>query len=773
MAKIVFTGKLWRLFVQERCRYKAAYGGRGSAKCLALGTQVIMADGSLRAVEDVHAGDLVMGPDSGARRVLFITSGTGQLYRVRQTSGIDYVVNDEHILSVKKSQSAKNDASPQPNGRMRRPNGRYPGWPDVTNIGVQDYAQQSKRWRSHFRGYRAGLIHFDSQSTTVDPYFLGLWLGDGTARELQITNPDIEIIEWIERYATSVGARASVKNIRGSAAKSIGVVYGAGNKSPLWSQFLDLGLKYNKHIPQHYIANSEHVRLRLLAGILDADAHCARNGYIIAQVNEALARQIKYLADTLGFRTSIFKRQTVCCNNGVKGVAWYVGINGDTWRIPCQVKRKQVHREDVHKNKDFLLSMLSVEDAGIGEWAGFAVDGDHLFLLADGTVTHNSWAAGAAVIFRAFNETLHILCAREFQRSIADSVHHLLEVQIDRLGLAAYFDVQKTTIRCRTSGSSIIFAGLKHNIRSLKSLEGVDLCWVEEAEAVSNDSWQHLIPTIRKPGSEIWVTFNPDQESDPTYRRFVPGQSDFDPARTKSEMVSWRDNPALPDVLKAELEHLRRTDPDAYHHVWEGGCWTRSDAQVFNGKWVVDDFAPVTGKPDASANWQGPYFGADWGFSTDPTALVKLWVHGKRLYIEHEAYKVGCDIVDTPKLFDTVPDSRRYVIRADCARPETINHMNRAKFRCEGAIKWTGNVEDGLTYLRSFERIVIHPRCKHAAEEFRLYSYKTDKLTNDVLPDLKPGHDHIIDAIRYGLGPLIRPRTAPRRGSIPDASRFI
>jgi phage terminase large subunit len=281
-----------------------------------------------------------------------------------------------------------------------------------------------------------------------------------------------------------------------------------------------------------------------------------------------------------------------------------------------------------------------------------------------------SWAAADALIVRAFNEPLRILCAREFQRSIGDSVHHLLDTQIDRLGLSAYFDVQQTSIKCRLNGSNIIFAGLKHNIRSLKSLEGIDICWVEEAEAVSETSWSYLIPTIRKPGSEIWVTFNPDQESDPTYRRFVEGQPDFDPKRTQSVKVSWRDNPALSDVLRAELEHLRRVDPDAYQNVWEGGTWSRSEAQVFNGKWVIDDFVPVTSGTQPAKNWDGPYFGADWGFSQDPTVLVKMWVHDKRLYIEHEAYGIGVDIVSTPALFDRVPDSRRYVIRADCARPE-------------------------------------------------------------------------------------------------------
>lgn len=419
-------------------------------------------------------------------------------------------------------------------------------------------------------------------------------------------------------------------------------------------------------------------------------------------------------------------------------------------------------------------------------WRLFVQERRRYKVAYGGRGSAKSWAAADALIMRAFNDPIRILCAREFQRSIADSVHHLLETQIERLGLASYFDVQKTTIKCKTNGSSFIFAGLKHNIASLKSTEGIDICWVEEAETVSEDSWSKLTPTIRQPGSEIWVTFNPDQESDPTYRRFVEGQPAFDPSSTKSVRVSWRDNPCLPDVLKAELEHLRRTDPEAYLHVWEGGTWTRSDAQILNGKWFIDDFEPAK-------TWHGPYFGGDWGFANDPTALVKMWIEqfdptreeldlavksGKafvprrNLYVEHEAYKVGCDIVDTPALFDTVPCSRQHLIRADCSRPETINHVRNAGFRIEGCPKWAGSVEDGVAVLRSFARIVVHPRCRNFIQECRLYSYKTDKLTGDVLPVIKDTNNHGMDAARYGLNPLIQPRQAPPRGARLDTARY-
>lgn len=368
-----------------------------------------------------------------------------------------------------------------------------------------------------------------------------------------------------------------------------------------------------------------------------------------------------------------------------------------------------------------------------------------------------SWNVARQALYLASQTKLRFLCAREFQNSIADSVHKLLADQATALGFTSY-QVQKTSIVNRVTGSEFLFVGLHHNVESIKSLEGIDICWIEEAERVSEHSWSILTPTIRKPGSEIWITFNPAQETDPTYQRFVKNP----PPDAIVRKVSWKDNPWLPEVLKNEAMHLRATDPEAYMHVWEGETWSRSDAQVLMGKWKIDEFTPKTG-------WHGPYYGADWGFSQDPTALIRLWVeplangHG-RLCVEHEAVKVGCDLMDTPALFDTVPDSRKYLIRADCARPETISHMKRAGFRIEGCPKWSGSVEDGIAHLRSYDEIVVHPRCRNFIQECRLYSYKVDKLTNEVKPDLVDKHNHGMDAARYALNPMIQKRQV-RRGS--------
>jgi phage terminase large subunit len=356
-----------------------------------------------------------------------------------------------------------------------------------------------------------------------------------------------------------------------------------------------------------------------------------------------------------------------------------------------------------------------------------------------------SWGFSRALLMQAAQKPLRVLCARELQVSIAESVHKLLSDQIVAMGLAPWFEVEQQVIRS-SLGSEFIFAGIRNNAGKLKSMEGVDIVWVEEAEKVSNASWETLIPTIRKEGSEVWVTFNPQDAVDPTYQRFVVNP----PPGARVVEMSWQDNPWFPAELHAEMEYLYRVDPEAAAHVWGGQCRTLSDAQVLRGKYIVEAFEPQAG-------WDGPYFGADWGFSQDPTTLVKLWIGERKLYVEHEAYGVGVDIDRTPEFFDRVPGARESTIRGDSARPETISYLRRNGYPgIESVTKWKGSVEDGVAALRGFEQIVIHPRCRHAEEEARLWAYKVDRLTGDVMTDLVDRHNHIWDAVRYALEPVIR-----------------
>ena len=354
-----------------------------------------------------------------------------------------------------------------------------------------------------------------------------------------------------------------------------------------------------------------------------------------------------------------------------------------------------------------------------------------------------SWCFARVLLMQALQRKIRVLCAREFQVSIADSVHRLLCDQISALGFEGRYSVTKTQITSAL-GSEFIFKGLHHNAQEIKSLEGVDICWVEEAQSVSRESWDLLIPTIRKQGSEIWISFNPGLPDDETWKRFVLNP----PQDAVVVKVGWEDNPWFPDTLCEEMEYCRRIDPEAYAHIWGGEPRVISDAQVFKGRFEV---APFDTPADARF-----FHGVDWGFAQDPTALVRLFVKDGCLYLDAEAYGVGVELDELPQLFDSIPTSRKWPVKADAARPETISFMCRKGFRVSAAKKWAGSVEDGVALLKGFKRIYIHPRCTHAADEFRLYSYKVDKNNGDVLPVIVDAHNHIIDAARYALDGYVK-----------------
>lgn len=359
-----------------------------------------------------------------------------------------------------------------------------------------------------------------------------------------------------------------------------------------------------------------------------------------------------------------------------------------------------------------------------------------------------SYAIADQLLVEGTQSPQRILCAREYQASIKDSVHRLLADRIEHWGLSGFYDVQRDTIIGR-NGTTFIFRGVRHNVQSIKSMSGLTRVWVEEAQTVSEESWRILIPTIRDEGSEIWLSLNPNRKEDATSQRFIENPPD----ECVKIKINWDGNPYFPDTLDRERKRDReRLDPATYAHIWDGEYLENSLAQILADKIRVADFTP--------SDWDGPYYGADWGFSQDPTTLIRCWVDEDCLYIDQEVYRVGVDIDRTADLFDKVEGARKHVIRADSARPETISYLQRHGYpRIVGVKKWAGSVEEGIQHLRTYREIRIHPRCVKAIEEGRLYSYKVDRLSGDILPTIVDAHNHIWDAVRYALEPLIRRRT--------------
>jgi phage terminase large subunit len=360
---------------------------------------------------------------------------------------------------------------------------------------------------------------------------------------------------------------------------------------------------------------------------------------------------------------------------------------------------------------------------------------------------------GEMLVERCIMEKTDAVCIRENQKSLDQSVKKLLENKISSMNAGAYFEVQDKKIRAH-NGGLIIFQGMQnHTAESIKSLEGYDIAWVEEAQTLSQRSLDMLRPTIRKPGSEIWFSWNPRFETDPVD---VLLRGETPPPNSVVLEANYHDNPWFPDVLRDEMEYDRKRDIDKYTHIWLGQYQQNSESRVFRN-WRVEEF-------DVDPT-QIIRQGADWGFSVDPTVLVQCYIVGRTLYVPHEAYRVGCDIIDTPALFLSVPDAEKWPITADSARPETISHMRKNGFpKIMPAVKGARSLEEGIEFLKSFD-IVVHPRCKHLIDELTYYKYKEDPLTGLVLPVLEDKDNHVIDALRYaceGARRAQKPQAASR-----------
>lgn len=344
------------------------------------------------------------------------------------------------------------------------------------------------------------------------------------------------------------------------------------------------------------------------------------------------------------------------------------------------------------------------------------------------------------------------VCIREIQKSLKFSAKKLIETKIKAQGVSHLFEITVAEIRRRGGEGLIIFQGMQdHTADSIKSLEGFHRAWVEESQSMSKRSVELLLPTIRAPQSEIWFSWNPDQPDDPV-------------ELLKEDMLlihaNFMDNPFCPQELIDEAKrHFKRT-PETYDHIWLGGYNTLSESQIFRGKFVVDEF-------EIGQTWM-PIHGLDWGFSQDPTACVRLYLENDILFVRKEAGKVGLELDDTARyIMNRIPEVEKYPIRADSARPESVSYCRRNGLPLVKSVKkWAGSVEDGIEFIKSLDKIVIHPECKEVIDEFRLYSYQVDKRTQEITHKIVDKHNHYIDAIRYALEPFITQSKAPKVRSL-------
>lgn len=352
----------------------------GSGKCLAKNTPILMFDGNIKPVQEVLIGDLLMGPDSTPRLVTSLANGFEMMYRITPVKGIPYVVNESHILSLKRTSIKKN---PKYNSHI----GGY-----VVNISVKDYLLKSKTFKHEHKGWRASVSFPPHEEIPfLDPYFLGLWLGDGSSRSASITTGDLEIKEYITEYADRHNCKTRVEyNSQNSEnIYIIGHKHTGRGGSIFNNELKKIGVMRNKHIPHRYKTGSETERLQLLAGIIDTDGSYSRGGFCLMLVNERLLDDVVFVAQSLGFSAYKSTVNKKCYNTGKVGVYFSCCIYGEIKAVPCRLDRKKAPiRLQI---KSVLMTGIKVDPVGIGEYFGFEIAGnDRLFLLGDFTVTHNT-----------------------------------------------------------------------------------------------------------------------------------------------------------------------------------------------------------------------------------------------------------------------------------------------------------------------------------------------------------------------------------------------
>lgn len=383
----------------------------GGGKCLGKGTDILMYDGNIKKVEDLKVGDLLMGPDSKPRRILGTTTGIEELYRIVPVKGNPYVVNESHILSLKITGMGKSKIVTGGNGVRYSCGG-------IADICVSDYLRSSKTFRHVAKGWRIGVDFPEGEKlpANLPPYFLGIWLGDGSSYSTVIHNPDAEILREMEMFARAKNMKVWTEESRCREIHIRGKRY--GERNIIRRELLRFKLLQNKHIPHIYKTASRFDRLELLAGLIDSDGSIENNVVDWISKSKILAEDCAFLSRSLGFAAYVHPC-VKSTQNGYVGKYYRVSVSGNLCEIPVRIKRKKCEKR--RQKKNVLHTGISVEAIGVGEYFGFEIDGDGRFLLGDFTVTHNTVCA-AEILKRYNRPSLFLADAKELVYQAADKI---------------------------------------------------------------------------------------------------------------------------------------------------------------------------------------------------------------------------------------------------------------------------------------------------------------------------------------------------------------
>jgi len=698
-----------------------------------------MYDCTLKNVEDIKIGDKLMGIDGSPRTILKLYSGQDQLYKIKQARGVDYIVSSNHILSLRENWKEIRKTitlsykTADSKYKQKRSYVRNEHTDEIINIPLQDYISKSGKWKRRHKGWKVAGIELPEREIKVDPYFLGLWLGDGTSVNTNITTADNEIINYLKEFAISNNLiYKKIKNDKyGHAVNGNSKISGIKKCNPLRTAMGSYGLLGNKHIPEDYLNNSKEVRFALLAGLIDSDGYkTGRNTYGITQVNKGLSEQIVLLTRSLGFYTTIheYKAKMKRKDGSIYETQCHrIEFAGEDYdKIPLKIERK--------KQAGFALkrrysSSFSIEPIGSGDYFGFEIDKDHLFLLEDFTVTHNTYSILQNIISLChIRQNLIVSIVAEtyphLKRGAMRDFFHILMAE----GLYSETNHNRSDSSYKIGSNMIeFFSGDK-----AERMKGArrDILFVNEAYGIKYDIFDQL--EIRTKWC-VLIDFNPVTE-------FWVHEELM--AKNRSECAyihsTFKDNPFL--SLRIVESILRHKNSPYWWKVYGEGEVGQLEGAIFQN-WRQGDFDTTL-----------PYsFGLDFGFN-DPDAMVKTAIDSRRriMYWDEKIYSAG----NTPnQLRDLIAHhcSRNDLITADCADARMIAELRKYyNIHPVDKTKWT--VAEALRLMQDYEHIITEESL-NLIKEFKNYMW-SDKRAGIPID----GFDHLIDAGRYRFMESVKSR---------------
>lgn len=755
-------GYVTKNFVKLESAFEKGYTTaslQGSARCFGRGTLVRMADGRLKAVEDIKVGDKLMNMEgNGYNTVTETHNGFDNLYLVRQARGMDYVVNSHHILSLKQTQAKQHKVAIEGFKSAEKRRIEYLPYDKnkIHDFDLQWYLKQSGNFKRLYTGFKNTKVQLPEKQLLIDPYYLGIWLGDGTAhRYYEIANTDKEVLNFFYEYAASLGTEAYQKDKVSHVMRV--EPYRRCHKAEttvgkLREAFKHYDLIDNKHVPSDYIYNSYENRLKLLAGLLDTDGcKSGRNTIAFSQKRKEIVAAVEEICRLSGFYTNGMheEKATMRRPDGsmYETTVWAIEINHNDFNDLnkyMRVERKKVKNKKCDRN--YFSSSVYAEPYGYGEYFGFTLDNSPYFLLQDGTVVHNSSKTFSIVqwiIHRCITVPYtSVSIVRETTPAIKRSVYKDFIEIINMWGVDNGKLNKTELVYTFDNGSTVEFFSCE-NEQKLRGSKR-QILYVNEANEISYLEWEQL--QMRTTMFSI-IDYNPSFSEEHWINQVN------DEGKTAWWISTYKDNPFLEQRIIDEIESLQYKNPSLWR-VYGLGLRAMVEGLVFP-KFEIVNYMPTE-------TMRHRYIGMDFGYTNDPTAIVEVRFYGMDMYIHELCYKthmLSADIIHELKHYQSWSPE----IISESADPRLIDEIYNAGLDIKPVQKYAGSIQAGIAKMQEFN-IKITRESTDIIKEFRNYTYRQDKegkWLNEPI-DL---YNHGIDGCRYVVLSKILGANAPEMSS--------